>query len=52
MDKICVVTCVTTRGCIHFYLDGFWVAVACHQQEYVELHFYYVLPSDIYIVLP
>jgi len=46
---ICAVTCVTTRACIHCCLDGFWVAVACHQQEYVELHFYHVLPSsDIY----
>jgi hypothetical protein len=33
--------------CIHCCLDGFGVAVACHQQEY-ELHLYDVLPSDIY----
>lgn len=47
MDKICVVTCVTTRGCIHCCLDGFWVAVTCPQKE--NIYFYHVLPSsDIY----
>lgn len=44
-----MVACITTRGCIRCCLDGFRMAVACHQHENVELHFYHVLPpSDIY----